>query len=167
MSRLKVVLVTGISGSGKSEEVARLAKEDPKHTVVIAVNDYFVEYDDKFHYAHLVYPYAQDDAKGKFAYALMRAGQDETKVVIVEDIFSTVGELNDYMIVARSYDCEVEIVTMECDPATAIARQVHGMRPGYIVSRDRDLRARVIPEAWKVTQRTVKVPPIVYPVPIE
>lgn len=167
MSKPKIILITGISGSGKSEEAARLAKEDPEHTVVIAVNDYFAETDGKFHYVHLAYPYAQENAKAEFAYVLMRSRQDETKFIIVEDIFSTVDDLNYYMIIARAYECEVEIVTMECDPATAIARQVHDMRPGYIVSRDRDLRARVIPEAWKVTQRTVKVPPIVYQVPIE
>lgn len=166
MSKPRVVLISGIPGGGKSGEAARLAQEDPQHTVVIAVNDFFLD-KGKFHYVHMALPYAQDQAKAQFVNALLEAGKAGTKVIIVEDIFSTVADLTDYVMISSQYGCVVEIITMECDPATAIARQLHDMRPGYIVCRDRDLRARVIPEAWNTTQRAVKVPSIEYPAPIE
>ncbi len=164
---MKIILVSGVPGSGKTQEVNRLVKEiGENYTVVVTVNDFFLSCG-TFHYVHLALPYAQEQAQEDFSDALYRVEQGEDiRAIIVEDIFSSLSEISYYVMAAKSYGYSVEVVTMECDPATAIARQVHGMRPGYIVCRDRDLRARQIPDEWEVTQRTVQVPSVEYPASI-
>lgn len=114
---MKVTILRGISGSGKST----FAKENYPSAVVCSADDYFmVDGEYKFDFTKL--SQAHGTCFKKAAEAL-EFGQD----VVVDNTNTQVWEMSPYVLLAQSYNAEIEIVLLDCPASVAAVRNCHGV----------------------------------------
>lgn len=144
---MKVTILSGVPGSGKST-IAR-----SMYAVVCSADDHFlVDGEYRFDVTKLA------DAHGaclrKFVHAI-QAGKD----VVVDNTNTTSEEIIPYYAFAAAWGCDIELVTVQCDPEVAAARCLHGVPVGAVKASAERIKNRVLPSFWqyneKFSQRTV------------
>lgn len=113
--RMKVIVMRGISGAGKSTWV----KKHYPDAVVASADDYFRKPDGA---------YVFDETKLQEAHiACMRtflaALQEQKPLIVVDNSNVTAAEISPYVLPAKALGYEVEILTLGVKPETAIARK--------------------------------------------
>ena len=146
---MKVVILSGIPGSGKSTLAKELAG-----AVVCSADDWFCrsgEY--QFDVNEL------GNAHGACLRRFMTALSEGFENIVVDNTNTTAEEVIPYYAIAASYGCDIELVTVTCDPSIAAARNLHGVPERGVFSMAQRLADRKLPDFWqyneKFTQRTV------------
>ena len=149
---MHVVIMSGVSGSGKSTEVARLLRDEKSK--VVSADDFFVvkgEY--KFN------PSLLGEAHGSclrrfIAYAKFGLHEDHDLreiTIIVDNTNTTTEEIAPYVAIAQAYMAEsIELVTVFCDVDVAAGRNRHDVSLNVIEAQYRRIMARKIPPFWDV-----------------
>lgn len=124
----KVVVLSGLSGSGKSMFACKLAlfRPEPKRYIVSA-DDYFnCDGNYKFDPANLSQAHAAcfrnfiDHLNG----SLCGIGD---KIVIVDNTNLTKEEISPYMLGAAAFGYDAEIVMLRVEPSVALSRNIHNV----------------------------------------
>jgi len=137
----KVIILSGISGSGKSTFAAR---DYPGFKLFSADHFFLKEGQYKFDPSKLGHAHA--DCFFKFIEFIR---SDNTALALVDNTNTTVEEISPYMLGSQAYGYEAEIVTISCDVETAAARNTHGVPPSAVWNQYNRLRNRKLPPWWK------------------
>lgn len=148
---MKVIIMRGLPGSGKS--TWRKANH---------LGDWFCSADSLFTDSHGNYsfdparlPEAHDRCLRRFTEVAVLALQHEVfprdKVFVVDNTNISVYEIAPYYRLAEAVGHDVEIVQIDCPPAVAAARNVHGVPELTIGRMAEALKREQLPPWWKVT----------------
>lgn len=153
---MQIHIMSGPSGSGKSTEAARIkASYRSGEAIILSADDFFIEdgvY--RFHWSGL--RYAHEWCQSEYHKA-MESGKYAG--IIVDNTNTSVWQITPYYEPAAAKGHFVELVTVLCDPSVGAIRNVHGVDLGTVVRQERDIRNRVIPNGWKLSQRAINTNP--------
>lgn len=145
---MKVIILRGIPGAGKSTWIEKNIRIDHR---VVSADHHFVDPETggyKFDPTQLGVAHAR--CLRKFVQHLEDLPQSWT--VVVDNTNTTAVEISPYYALAEAFRCDVEIVTLHCDPDVAARRNVHGVPGSTVYPMDRRLRAEVLPPRWRNTE---------------
>lgn len=112
---MKVIILRGISGAGKST----WAKKHYPNAVIASADDYFLQEDGSYDYDLDQI----DDAHEACYQIFVKALLSKEPLIVVDNSNVTVWEISPYVMPARSFGYEVEVLTLRCDPEIAISRK--------------------------------------------
>jgi hypothetical protein len=164
----RVVLMSGLPGSGKSRYVAerfgapRFFPNNvrgcaPVSVEVLSVDAWFVGADGVYRFDPARLGEAHNACICSFAIWAVRPieGGYFANTVVVDNTATTVAELAPYVAIARAFEIPCELITLDCSPEEAIARNTHGVPAGTIHAMHAALRARVLPPYWSFAKEAI------------
>lgn len=160
---MRVLILSGISGSGKSTYVEKLRQEAEKTgtKVMVVSADHFFEKGGEYKFDHTKLGEAHAACLRSFLSEL-DAGRIMPKILIVDNTNTTDLEMAPYYAIAKAFSAEVELVTLLCNPKVAAARNKHGVPLASCEAMDRRIRNnmpdgknRRVPPFWHLTSNTV------------
>lgn len=154
---MKVIVLQGVSGSGKSTYGRKLAKEaEAKGAFVRTVSA------DNFFVALGGGTYKFDPSKLGEAHALclrtfinaMIERWDgyftNDSLVIVDNTNTTAVEIAPYMASAAAFGWDAEVHYVKCDPTVAAARNLHGVPEKSVRAMASRIESESFPPWWKI-----------------
>ena len=120
---MKVIVMSGISGSGKSTYAKRVVSEtEPSmkfrdgerygdYAIIVSADDHFINNAGEYQFDASMLAEAHNECFRDFIEAL----QSEVGLVIVDNTNCSSEEIAPYMLGASAYGYEAEIVTIRCD----------------------------------------------------
>lgn len=158
---MKVIILSGISGSGKSTYAEKIRQDHNGITQTCSADHYF-EKDGKYNFDPSKLGEAHAACMFKFADLLHRAMMGEHRidrdldVIIVDNTNLSAVELAPYVALAAAYSAECELVTIHCDAQVAFERNAHGVPFQGIRRMANALRDRQLPPFWNIKLTTVE-----------
>lgn len=161
----KVLILQGVSGSGKTSFCERYKEKNP-NTIVVSADDHFVGQDGKYRFAPDQLGLAHAKCFAKFMAAL---AEDSIDTVIVDNTNASALEMNPYVLSVAAANVVREpldpiafrILTFEVsDLNTCFNRNQHGVPLKGIKAQDERIREFLAPGyagnpfRWKVTPVT-------------
>lgn len=143
MSLYRVIVLRGLSGSGKSTVALQHAANVPG-AIIVSSDAYFMvggEY--KFDFDKL------NEAHGSCFRAFMAAIENEAPLIIVDNTNARAVEIAPYMLAGGAYGYDCSVLTVACDPEVAAARNVHNTPRDIVMEMAERLKAEPLPPWWK------------------
>jgi predicted kinase len=143
-----VVIMSGVPGSGKSTYARSIA------AAISATNAKIVSADDCFTKPNGTYDFHARDLPAAHAACLrafngaLRDMRSSNDLLVVDNTNTTAVEIAPYYALATAYGNAVHIVTLECDPAVAAARNTHDVSLASIERMAAQIRDRRLPPYW-------------------
>ena len=148
-TNMKVIILQGVPGSGKSFYANEFVAHANVKSVICSADDYFYELGGGTKYAFDASKLGQ--AHGACFRRFIGAVRSEVPVVVVDNTNTTVSEISPYVLGGEAYGYEVEVVQVLCDPAVAAARNTHGVPEKAIQAMAARIASCSCPPWWKVT----------------
>lgn len=143
----KVIIYSGVPGSGKTWLIQIRHAADKQKPLVCSADDYFMK-DGKYEYVRENQGKAHLECLHKFIMYLTAGWAEAGRTAIVDNVNATAEHIAPYAQAALAFGHEVKIVTMITDPIFAHSRNTHGV-PLESVQRMADqLSNRVLPKTW-------------------
>jgi tRNA uridine 5-carbamoylmethylation protein Kti12 len=142
----RIVVLRGISGSGKSTVARQLAANEPG-AIIVSADDYFETPEG--------YKWAADKlnaAHGQCFRLFMAAIQADAPLIVVDNTNQTALEISPYMLAAQAYGYESAIVDVRCDPKVAAVRATHGVPESVIEQMASRMEQERLAPWWQVIQ---------------
>ena len=139
-----VVIMQGVSGSGKSTVARKLVVGQPSARIVSA-DDYFTH--------EGVYTFdatKQGEAHQRCLRLFIENCQARLHLIIVDNVNARELNIAPYMAIAEAYDYDASILRVACNPNVAHARNTHGVPLDHITRWSADIYGRSLPPWWKV-----------------
>ncbi len=115
---MKVIILRGLPGAGKS------SLHLDATTTTVSADHHFTDSDGVYKFV----PSELGDAHKECLQDFLKLLQSyDANVVVVDNTNLTAMEIAPYYRLAEVFDYEVEIVTVQCDPAVAFIRNIHGV----------------------------------------
>lgn len=144
----RVIVMSGVSGSGKSTRAQKLVASQNDSTIVSADN-FFIAQDGVYRFDHS----KLSDAHAACFRAFLSALQRNVKLVVVDNTNTTAVEIAPYILGAQSHFYAVEIITVMCkkdsDVMVAAKRNSHGVPFEGVRAQHLRLVQRRLPPFWK------------------
>lgn len=140
-AKYKVVLMRGISGSGKSTYI----KNHFPDAVVCSADHYFIDNQGKYNFDRNKLGAAHGSCKANFAKAL----KERKPLIVVDNTNTKLSEMKPYVDMAKHHGYRIEVVRLDTPPHVAADRNVHGVPPEAIDAMHR--RMADIPPEWNET----------------
>lgn len=118
-----VRILRGVPGSGKSTYVASMGHSATTAARVVSADHHFMV-DGAYKFDARKLPEAHQACWRSFYAAL---NERDIDVIYVDNTNISAAEIGPYVLPAESCGWQVEIITLECDPVVAAARNVHGV----------------------------------------
>ena len=138
--RPNVIIMSGISGSGKST----YARRRFPGADVVSADHYFMEDGGRYVFDRTKLGDAHAECFRRFIYLLERGDCP----IVVDNTNLSVQEIAPYVLGARAFDCDVEIITFRADVETCL-RNVHGLGEMALNKQLARLNSRHLPKEWK------------------
>jgi hypothetical protein len=152
--QVKVEVLRGVSGAGKSTYVNRYLKEDGSMSVTVVSADQFMV-DDEGNYAFDPTRLGECHNKclAKFLLLLEEASgssDPSLALIVVDNTNTTLWEASPYIQLALTLGHEVKVTTLLCDPRVAFNRCIHGTPAHAIMRHDAQIRESLLkmPSWW-------------------
>lgn len=149
---MRVVLMRGISGSGKSDFVSQIKT---KYSMVCSANNFFSQ-KGSYRFDATKLGEAHASCVRKFAETLYEGGNKSLihfcDLLIVDNTNTTALELAPYISLSLAYGCVPEIHTIKCEAEVAHRRNIHSVSYQSIL-RQRQNLAQPLPPYWKIYER--------------
>lgn len=148
---MKVFIMRGLPGSGKSTWAKHRVIESGNATAFVSADSYHLETVD----GKSVYNFKKENAKKAHDSCIREflelLNSDLLEEIIVDNTNTTVWEIAPYYRLAEAYGCEVEIVQFRCSAETAFKRTIHNVPAETIARMALNLKEEKLPPWWKVT----------------
>lgn len=167
----RLVLLSGIAGSGKSRYVAERFGGVPRfygsvrgfidhaagtpNVEVVSADAFFVGADGV--YRHDVSLLGKAHNACVASVALWAAASEDdypADVLVLDNTNTTAIELAPYVALAAAFGIPCSLVTVECDPEVAFARNAHGVPRETVLAMHAALQARALPPYWDLVRET-------------
>lgn len=152
---MKVILMSGIPGSGKSTYIRRMMANDSDSNYFICSADFYFQknfygkYDPESEYKFNSSKLGEAHASCLKNY-IEAITNNKCDYLVVDNTNTTALELSPYVAIASAYNLPTEIVTVNCDPHLATDRNVHSVSYLTCTQMAANLRNRVFPPYWNV-----------------
>ncbi len=124
---MKVIILRGLPGSGKSSYVRRLRQENVGCQVVVVSSDYFFEEEGEYNFD----PSKLGEAHGKclvcFIHEIERRFDRKDFILVVDNTNVTLVEMAPYVAISQAYGLELHIVDCKCSITNSVKRNTHGV----------------------------------------
>lgn len=153
---MKIYIMSGVSGSGKSTYASSLAK--PEDLTVVSADHYFME-DGVYRFDPSRLGQAHARCLHNFIAALNQNERepDHDRVLVVDNTNTTELELAPYVAVSAAYGHRPTLVTVVANLEVAAARNTHGVTlQGVRRQWDNIKHRRKIPLFWQIDTKIVK-----------
>jgi hypothetical protein len=146
---MKVFIYCGIPGAGKTTLTKLRHPKVPRDHIFSADHEF-----EKPDGSYVYVPAKQGDAHNtclrRYVSYVSGAIQTFPEIdLVVDNTNTTIAEIAPYVALAKAYGHEVTITTVDCDPAIAIGRNIHGVSAETIEKMHNQLRSRIFPSWWK------------------
>lgn len=156
---MKVLILSGIPGAGKSSWIkALLAGFHNLNVVVCSADDYFMK-DGEYKFDFRLIGEAHAACTRKFVKAIYESTYPQVDYIIVDNTSTTPIECQTYVQLALAFDKEVEIVQFNCPAEIGFMRTEHGvpLKSCYHYRDNIDNFQRDMPPFWKHVVTFTKV----------
>ncbi len=156
---MKVVILSGIPGSGKSTYVkSLLAGNHNLNVVVCSADDHFMK-DGEYKFDFRLIGEAHGACLRKFNKAIYEATYPQIDYLIVDNTSTTPIECAPYIALAMAYNVGIEIVQFNCPAEIGFMRTEHGvpLKSCYHYRDNIDNFQRDMPPFWKHVVTFTKV----------
>lgn len=143
---MRVVILRGVPGSGKST-VAKSIVDPLAYIVTVSADNYFME-DGAYKFDRNKLDKAHGRCLREFVQEVYGYWGRSPDLLIVDNTNTTVVEMAPYVAICNAYDVPFEVVTVDCDPALAAARNTHGVPVEKVWEMHRRLVAAQLPKKW-------------------
>lgn len=153
----KVIVMRGISGSGKSEIVKRLFQEckDNGGMFGFVSTDSFFMYGGKYNFN----PAFLSEAHGQcFRRYISYLGAGNLDLIVVDNTNVTVAEIAPYMLGADAFRYQAEILNIECTVVAAHMRNTHNVPVETVEQQHREMLSAQLSPWWKVKSMQAEFP---------
>jgi predicted kinase len=148
----KVIVLSGVSGSGKSTYTKSLVGEAERLSVCSA--DHYFMSDGVYKFD----PSKLSDAHGACFRDFLASLQINTDMVVVDNTNTSAVEIAPYILGAQAFGYEVEVHTLMCetedDVKVCAARNAHGVPFQGVMAQHKRLQERQLPPWW--TNKTTR-----------
>ncbi len=134
-----VWIYSGLPGGGKSTTIAKRHARLP-----VCSSDHWFTKAGVYNFVPAEIGEAHGACLRKFVGLVIEAGCD----IVVDNTNTSVAEIAPYAALALAYGRKLQIVTVECDPEVAFARNVHGVTRETIAAMHKQLQERVLAPWW-------------------
>lgn len=150
---MKVVILRGIPGSGKStlakKLVADALKADSCFAKICSADNFFVDADGVYRFDARKLGEAHGACLRKFTNHLEWCCLDDKKdLIVVDNTNTTAMEMAPYAALALAFGAELEVITVNCDPSIAAARNTHGVPADKVRAMFDRLNGATLPKQW-------------------
>lgn len=144
---MRIIIMSGIPGSGKSSHVLSLVSEK---SVVCSADHHFCdnpEHEYRFNPGQLGTAHAKCFRK----YLDTLANPGDVDCLVVDNTNISELELAPYVSAAAAYGIIPKIITVWCSPEVASKRNTHGVPAASIHRMHQSLQTRLLPAFWRYT----------------
>jgi predicted kinase len=161
---MKVCILRGISGSGKTTLTKRLRwahdrpGEEPYSAVVVSADTYMVDSNGKYDFDYLRLSECHNKCVRQYLEHLATPVTGKDRLIIVDNTNTTLHEVAPYAQLALAFECELQVITLLCDPVVAVTRSIHDVPIHILFRQDRQLRKSLVnmPPRWNQEVGTEK-----------
>ena len=168
----KVKVLRGIPGSGKSTLAKQLFAEEALRgcvTTTCSADDHFMR-DGVYIFNYKKLGDAHNECFRKFVLAVLTpklyqvnlsvdGPREIDELIVVDNTHTTYREILPYARVCEAFGVPFEIITIDCDPAIAHARGLHGVPLDRVWAMQKRLLDAQLPKEWphRVVKATVRL----------
>lgn len=128
MSNKKVIILRGISGSGKSTYIKNNIED---HSAICSADHYFIDrVTGNYNFDPMKLHAAHKQCQSKFKSFLEKS----QPLVVVDNTNTRIKEMSFYLDNAKEFGYEIEVVRLIVDPEIAMRRNAHGVPPEAILA---------------------------------
>ena len=117
-----VIVLSGVSGSGKSRYARELVYRDSADGRIVSADSHFYNEDGEYNFDPALLGEAHNQCLKTFSARVTV----RDPLIVVDNTNTTVGEIAPYAALALAFGYELEIVTVLADPCVAAERNQHG-----------------------------------------
>lgn len=155
---MKVILMSGIPGSGKTSYVTRMVRENEDCRFLICSADHYFQTDSSGKYdpeANYKFDFtklssAHNACIRKFAESIVPSEKEKYNFIVVDNTNSTTLELAPYVAIANAYGIPAELHTIKCNAHLAAERNLHGVGYTTCSAMSSNIENREIPFYWNL-----------------
>lgn len=140
---MRVVILQGISGSGKSTYAKQLSRREPN--AVCSADDYFMKRDGSYDWKPELLGKAHASCFAKYLMHFTRVAFD---TIVVDNTNLNPVDVSPYVMAANAYTVPWKIVQVGCDPNLAAERCVHGLPRSKVMKQYDRLQNFFAPKDW-------------------
>jgi len=143
---MRVIVLSGVSGSGKTFYANQLAKMR-NDICIVSATDHFIK-DGVFKFDASQLGKAHASCYCRFLTAMAK---DTYSTIVVDNTNLSVEEISPYMLAAEAFGCQSGVITLQVgqgDVGNAAKRNIHGLTKGAVQSQLQKLQRRVLPVRW-------------------
>jgi len=144
MSATKVVILSGIPGSGKSTIAREMTKDGG---VICSADQHFTDEAGNYNFVPFELQIAHAKCMKKFIDAIMEG----KKIVVVDNTNTSIEQVSPYYLVAKAFGLrDISLIVLKCSPQLALTRNTHNV-PSHNVMQHHDRLSQMrVPATWKL-----------------
>lgn len=149
---MKVIIMRGIPGSGKSTFARNYELRSSTKTVIVSADDYFKQQDGSYNFVPEKIGEAHAQCADSFWFFLRQDKELRNGTLIVDNTNTSVWEIAPYYQTAITYKQDPEILLVHCDPQLVFDnrnRNTHNVPRGKIWQMYQNILTEKLPPHWK------------------
>lgn len=147
---MNLIILSGLSGAGKSTEAKKIVDENPGKALICSADHFFYNAAGEYKFNGSQLSLAHGECfRMAVKYCLSYGFAATVETIIVDNTNLSSEEIAPYYLLGQSFGRDVEIRTFRTTPLAAFKRNVHGLSFEAVEAQFRKLGNRKLPPYWK------------------